>query len=402
MLLVNENRVGLTPGNPSVTKTLSVGVYTVHYDDNSGQFYLLQEPTFKLPSKLYGDFSQVSRWVRRWTERPSNLGILLHGLKGSGKTVAAKMFCLEVMKKANSPVIMIQESFGNMAPELVRFLAQPEFTGSVVFFDEFEKVIDQGNNNKHGGHSQYGEVTPWLPLFDGIYNTRLAFVLTSNTGDINDLFLNRPGRIRYCLEYKSVDRAAIREIVTERFSSVSTEMVEKVITGLRRFGDMNFDGVMAILDEIEFFNNDIEAAVSEMNVRPEVKVYEAVESFNNGAYSRPLFGSAFRTVAVDLGAVLQEIDEPTAIFATQLKRGNSGIERDLETRNKITEAFGMANWGEVCETHYEIGRGNHLSRLEIFTMKVNEDLSEIILSLSGTDGEWNLVLTEAVQTRYLA
>ena len=90
-------------------------------------FYLTKiEDQFEFSHKLYGlETSLIDRIVRTWDGTNKNLGVLLNGLKGTGKTVTSKVICNTVQL----PVILI-----NMNPEgggIPEFLNEIEGSGIV-------------------------------------------------------------------------------------------------------------------------------------------------------------------------------------------------------------------------------------------------------------------------------
>jgi len=66
---------------------LERGVYKLNLNERTGEFYVtLVDGSFKLPSKVYGietDF--INRVKKTYDNTNSNLGILMNGVKGTGK-----------------------------------------------------------------------------------------------------------------------------------------------------------------------------------------------------------------------------------------------------------------------------------------------------------------------------
>jgi hypothetical protein len=388
VLITNNKKVTLAEGLINVAEKLPTAVYTIHFDSSMNEFFLTTEPSFSLPKKLYGDFSCIQRWIQRWEAFDTNLGIFLHGLKGSGKTVTAKLFCCEMLKRG-SPIIMLQSNFvGGASPaELVRFLAQPELAGSVIFIDEFEKVIDQGNT-RYRNSPDFGEIGPWLPLFDGMFNTKLVFLLTSNTVDINNLFINRPGRIRYSVGYTALPNSVVTEVIADFLKNPEYEAVVK--KALAKFGDISFDSLVAALEEI-IMVGDIENALTNMNIKPEVRYYTGVEVFGANKYIKPLFPNENAKISVDLGALLDGDNIAKELFATHLENSNNRyFMRTAENNQLIADALGQDDWAAVLNEHGYLFMSNSLRDLSI---------NEVLVSASGEisiimqDNLWKIVLS---------
>ena len=81
------------------------------------------------------DFSlkDVMTTTTSFKGRKGNLGILLEGLKGTGKSLQAKHLC----KNAGLPVILFTADWHG--PTLEKFLARIK-QSAILFFDEFEKI----------------------------------------------------------------------------------------------------------------------------------------------------------------------------------------------------------------------------------------------------------------------
>ena len=78
------------------------GNYLLKRDMMSGEFYLSPTLPFKLPEKIYGDTSVIQRWLKSYEVNSSkNMGILLSGLKGAGKTILDQKLCID----SNKPII---------------------------------------------------------------------------------------------------------------------------------------------------------------------------------------------------------------------------------------------------------------------------------------------------------
>lgn len=114
----------------------------------------------------------------KFVEENKNLGVIFTGYKGTGKSVGAKLLC----NRLDIPVIIIPD---NEIEGMVSFIQQLDFE-CIVLIDEAEKTFKRGESD---------EVL--LKLIDGVYNrSRKLYILTTNTLNVNENLLGRPGRIR--------------------------------------------------------------------------------------------------------------------------------------------------------------------------------------------------------------
>ena len=109
--------------------------------DLSG-FYLYEVEPFKLPSKLYGDFSVCEKYLKSYQTFDKNLGILLSGMKGAGKTILSKMISI----KSGMPTILVD---GIGIDAIANLIQNYKINDVVFFFDEFEKIILNLNIKLH-------------------------------------------------------------------------------------------------------------------------------------------------------------------------------------------------------------------------------------------------------------
>lgn len=182
---------------------LPVGVYTLDWNDEERCFYLNRlQDRYTFDYKLYDfDANFVKRVGKTYQKKKGNLGVLLCGTKGCGKTVTAKQICNLYMSDFSVPIILITVAHNGI----------PEFIGEIhqdvlILIDEYEKIF-----TPHNGSDGY-----LLSLMDGALsnNFRRTFILTANyTQDINDNLMQRTGRILYLKKYDELGIDVIREIV---------------------------------------------------------------------------------------------------------------------------------------------------------------------------------------------
>ena len=118
-----------------VVDTLPRRVYSMGYDSDRHEIFLEDfADQFHFDFKIYGMESKLVEHIMRTFENTaSNLGILFNGVKGTGKTITAKI----IANKTNLPVILINAPY----PGLADFISKINCP-CVLFFDEFEKNFD--------------------------------------------------------------------------------------------------------------------------------------------------------------------------------------------------------------------------------------------------------------------
>lgn len=218
-------------------KTLPPDLYTLEYSQKFGLHCVKFENKYTLPERVYGfDQPNIDR-ILKTQPHVRSLGVLLTGIKGTGKSVTAKQLCNEFIKQG-FPIIVITHPHENM-PQFFASFHQPH----VVFVDEYEKVFnDEEHRNK------------LLTLMDGAFNTscQRVFLLTCNNRYISDNMLQRPSRIRYTIEYGNTPKEVVAEIVKDRLKYAQYH--DECIDFISKMDIVTVDIVCALIDEINIHN----------------------------------------------------------------------------------------------------------------------------------------------------
>ena len=255
VLIQNNNTFTLSDMTGSHEK-LPVGNYSLQFDERMG-YYLKQQEPFKMPLKLYGNFDFIDRWIKSYQNNSEkNLGILLSGLKGTGKTVAAQLFTVKI----NYPVIFITND--HHGPDFEAFLSNPVFNNTIIFIDEFEKI-----------YSSEEESNSLLTLMDGMYHTKLIFLLTANDPSrINQRLQNRLNRIKYHRIYDKLDPDTIEQVVDDLL--IRTEWRKSIETFIDRFDMLTMDVLTSVIKEVNLFNEDALECAKHLNLIEEPEYYK--------------------------------------------------------------------------------------------------------------------------------
>jgi broad-specificity NMP kinase len=232
--------------NTKQIESLSTGIYVLN--KSLFGFYLEKiDDKFEFSHKLYGlERDLINRVIKTWNSTNKNLGVLLNGLKGTGKTVTSKVICNEL----GLPVILVNENpEGGGIPDFLNDIQQDV----IVMMDEYEKV--------------FGEESDLLTIMDGVLTSgaRKLFLLTTNNTYINDNMLQRPSRIRYNKEFKDLSLDVITEIVDDIL--IHRQHRSEVITAISGLEVITIDVVKSIIEEVNIHDEPPSAFMGIFNVK---------------------------------------------------------------------------------------------------------------------------------------
>ena len=220
---------------------LEQGIYQVYksktpFDQKIG-LQLIEPGKFKFDFKLYdlGTEEIETRIINTWNSdifkaTNKNLGVIYNGVKGTGKTVGAKVLC----NKFDLPVIVVSE----YEDGLLEFIQSLDFE-CIIFLDEAEKVFSGEERDQL-----------LLKVIDGVFSSsRKLFILTTNNLSINTNLIDRPSRIRYIKEFEDISSKSIDELLTDYL--IDKSLTEEVKTYIKRnLRLVTVDIVLNIIQEI--------------------------------------------------------------------------------------------------------------------------------------------------------
>jgi len=187
-----------------------------------------------------------------------NLGVLLNGIRGTGKTVTCEMIC----NMMDLPVIVVDTAYDNIG----NFLAEIQ-QDLIIFFDEFEKVFPR----------EYGSPSKLLMIMDGVMKGeyRKLFMLTTNEISIEPNMIQRPGRIRYLKTFGNLAPDIIYEIVKDLLEDQTK--AQAVVEFIAELEMITVDIVTAIIKEVNIHNEVPTEFKDIFNVKTITEVYTVHE-----------------------------------------------------------------------------------------------------------------------------
>ena len=255
---------------------LPAQAYTVCFSQQTG-YSLEKYDDIVINEKIYGVHTEkVDKVLTNFRAFDRNLGVILSGDKGIGKSLFAKLLSIKAIE-AGYPLIIVDGAIPGLANYLNSI--QQEV---VVLFDEFDKTFSNGKHRDDMGDPQ----TELLTLFDGLSQGKKLFVVTCNEiGKLNSFLVNRPGRFHYHFRFEHPDVDQIREYLVDKVPNISEREIQAVTVFSRKVA-LNYDCLRAIAFELSTGLTFAEA-IKDLNIMNlSREYYNLVANLSDGTVCR--------------------------------------------------------------------------------------------------------------------
>ena len=277
-------------------------IYKVATDPFERPYLVKVADNFTFDYKLYGLESDLIKRVLKTYNATDhgNLGILLNGLKGTGKTVTSK----QIANQLNQPIIIVGEN----KPQYPPFLNSiPQ--NITIFIDEYEKT--------------FGNASNMLTIMDGASNSeyRRVFLLTTNELRVESNMIQRPGRVRYLKTFDHLKPVIIKEIIDDIL--IHKQFTDECVQFISSLETITVDIVKAVLNEVNIheeaptafegiFNVKKLKGKYNVSIREEDGTLTEIAS-NIGVYPRPTFneshvGEELEVDGVSVGEIVRVVN----------------------------------------------------------------------------------------------
>ena len=170
----------------------------------------------------------------QFRDEKRSLGVILNGLKGSGKTWTAK----QIANEMDMPVLIVDNSFDGA---ILNFIRSLNFSCTILV-DEAEKIFKLGEDDD-----------VLLRIIDnaGSNLSRHLFILTTNTLDVNPNLLGRTGRIRYLVNFRNLPEEIVKEYIDDNLDpTLGQEIKDQIIEKINLLEYNSIDLLRSIIEEV--------------------------------------------------------------------------------------------------------------------------------------------------------
>lgn len=214
-------------------------VYALLRDKGADELYLEEDKAFEFPKVYYlgdDDKKLISKSISTFEKTDKmTTGVLLSGLKGSGKTLLAKKIAIE----SKLPIIVVDKNV--YADNVEGFFARIE-TDVCILFDEIDK---------------YWNTRYLLGFLDGVKPTckKLVIATCNNEKEIDEYLNDRCSRIRYKKTFRGLTKEVVKGIINDIIDNKdkSEAAAEYIMNNIRT---ISHDNVIVFGEEIKNNPND--------------------------------------------------------------------------------------------------------------------------------------------------
>jgi len=235
-------------------KKLPAGIFNLVHNPVMDKLEIIPaaDRRFKLPDKIYGRLPDYAHhFWDAYTKTKDNLGVLLTGEKGTGKSELSKLIC-NLAVDNQYPVLNVYSVEEKKIPELIELV---ESLGDIVIFmDEFGKNFPVYLQDK------------LLPLLSSSNGGKKLFLITENSYFLLSTFIrSRPGRARYHLDFKRLESEVVEEYMAD--FPISKQFKEQILRFYEKSNRFTFDYLKTLIAEhITFPNMPFEDLVKLLNI----------------------------------------------------------------------------------------------------------------------------------------
>lgn len=317
--------------------TLSKKIYTIKVMPMTEELVLEEfADEFQFDFKIYGMESQLIKHIMKTFESTtSNLGVLFNGVKGTGKTITAKLIANEM----NLPVIIVDAPYKG----LTEFVAKINCS-CILFFDEFEKKFEANSD----------EDASLLSLMDGVYNSpfRRVFLMTTNKLHVNENIIGRPSRVRYRKSFGNLSPEVVQEYLKDNLKD------EKYTKDILEFVDSlsisTIDILKSIVEELNIHDIPISEFKSFFNVES-AKYSWTVKMKTLYDDDKEVSKDEFKKMLATIGSVVKDSDDKEyTVTDSHIGVYNRRINTSTNVLYmQVADTFG--NYGNIVEPIDEDG-----------------------------------------------
>lgn len=280
------------------------------------KLYFETKSLFTMPETIYGTtIADSGRIITSYKESKNNLGVLLSGTSGAGKSLLAKIICNIGVAELGLPVMIITEGALEHIKLIVETLSKRN-QNAVFFFDEFDKITQTSKLSAEDAQRNQNSL---LSILDGYLDTNNLYLFTANDIKyINQYFFNRPSRIRYHYKFNGLPQEVYTKMIEDKL--VNRENVGVVSRIFFQVDNPSFDLLNEFITECNRFPDiDPEILIASFNITYSDRVLHNCYDISVNVNGLPF--SEYIKSYLPADAVMTSLKFGTGVKLSELHRG---------------------------------------------------------------------------------
>ena len=205
---------------------------------------------FDTPPKVFGNtMKNVELFWKSFLKGMGSMGVMFTGSPGTGKTSMAELLSNMAIRHGMAVVMVV-----NIRPtvDTISFIGM--LKNVVILFDEYGKVFNPSLQDK------------MLTMLSGADSGKKLFILTENDKyRISQFIRNRPGRVRYHLDFERVGMDVVDEYCS--YMGVAKSMYDAIIAKYNTVVTFSFDHLQGIVTEhLDYPEDSFEVLLERLNL----------------------------------------------------------------------------------------------------------------------------------------
>lgn len=238
---------------------IPAGVYNVNFHPMEGYSLVQTNDLVITDNKVYGGrYQKADKIIHAFSKSQRNLGVLLSGAAGTGKTMFTKILAQKAIEQG-IPILLVNSYIGGIAGYLASIDQEV-----CVIFDEFEKIYQTGGDDDNSGAQK-----ELLTLFDGMTTGKKLFCITCNElNRISKFMINRPGRIHYHIKWATPTKEEVKEYLIDNVEQGGNIEGIETFSTLAQTYDFTYDALRAIAFELSL-GESVKSILTDLNITAE-------------------------------------------------------------------------------------------------------------------------------------
>lgn len=250
--LNSTTRVSIIEKGNEIVETFPGGVFSLKFHPEQGSWFDKEGDIRINLDNVYGDHvDYADLFYKGYCSRDRSTGVLLTGLKGTGKTLISKILSRKFIERG-LPVILIDRP---LPPSVISDMLGKIETECMIIIDEFEKNFEIEDQNR------------LLSFLDGTYSSkRMVVVIANDVEDLTPYILDRPNRMLFRKHFSGLTVKELNDFLDRKLGDELPGLRAELINYVKLHHQVTYDIVNNIVEVCKLFDCGLLQAMDILNI----------------------------------------------------------------------------------------------------------------------------------------